>query len=82
VYVPAASPVIVWLPLAVVLLRPGPLTETEVALALVQEIVVVPGAMVLVGLAPIEPVTFGADALTVTVAVCVAGPFGPWAVMV
>jgi len=65
-----------------VLLKPGPLTDTEVAFAVVQEIVVDPGAVALVGLALIEPLTFGDAALTVTVAVCVAGPFGPWDVIV
>ena len=35
----------------------------------------------MVGLAEIEPPTVAA-AETATVAVCVAGPFGPWAVIV
>jgi hypothetical protein len=70
-----------WLPLIAVLLRPVPVTLTEVALDVFQVIVVLPGAVVLVGLAEIEPAT-DASALTVTVAVCVAGPFGPCAVIV
>ena len=73
---------LVWLPLLDVLLKPGPLTETDVAFAVVHEIVLDPGAVEVVGFAPIEPVTLGVAAFTVTVAVCVAGPFAPWAVMV
>jgi len=70
------SPLTFWLPLAAALERPGPATDTAVALAVLQEIVVEAGAVPVVGLALIEPVTDDA-AVTVTVAVCVAGPFGP-----
>ena len=71
----------VWLPLVVVLLRPLPVTATEVAFALDQEIVVEPGADAVVGDAVIVALT-DAAALTVTVADCVTGPPFPWAVIV
>ena len=71
----------VWLPLVVVLLRPLPVTATEVAFALDQEIVVEPGADAVVGDAVIAALT-DAAALTVTVADCVTGPPFPWAVIV
>jgi len=58
----------VWLPLAAVLLRPLPVTTTEVALALDQEIVVEPGADAVVGDAVIVALT-DAAAATLTVAV-------------
>lgn len=57
-----------WLPLAAVLLSPLPVTATEVAFALVHEIVVEPGATADVGVALIEALTADAGA-TVTVAV-------------
>ena len=63
------------------LLRPLPLTATEVAFALVQVIVVEPGAVAVVGDAVIEAVTEAA-AVTETLADCVTGPPFPWAVMV
>jgi hypothetical protein len=53
-----------------------------VAFAVVQVIVVEPGAVVVVGLAAIEPETLGTAALTVNVAVRVIGPPGPCAVRV
>ena len=59
----------VWLPLADVLLKPGPLTTADVAFAVVHATVVDPGAVAVVGLALIEPVTFGAAGITTTVAV-------------
>ena len=64
-----------------VLLSPLPVTETEVALFVFHEMVVEPGALALVGLVAIEPETDD-GAVTVTVADCVAGPFGPCAVTV
>jgi len=71
----------VWLPLAAVLLRPLPVTATDVAFALDQEIVVEPGADAVVGDAVIAALT-DAAAVTVTVADCVTGPPFPWAVIV
>ena len=79
---PAARPLTVWLPFATVLLTPVPVTDTDNALAVLHEIVVVPGAVALAGLAPIEPVTLAAAGLTVTVAVRVIGPPLPCAVSV
>ena len=70
-----------WLLLAAVLMRPLPLTLTDVALVLDQVMVDVPGAVALVGLALIVALT-DASVLTVNVAVCVTGPPTPWAVMV
>ena len=70
---PAGSPLTVWLPLAAELLRPLPVTATDAAFALDQVIVVDPGELALVGLALMDAVTV-AGALTVNVAVCVAGP--------
>ena len=81
-WLPAGRPVTFWVPAAAVAARPGPLTETEVAFAVVQVIVVEPGAVVVVGLAEIEPETFGTTALTVNVVVHVTGPPGPCAVRV
>ncbi len=70
-----------WFPLLAPLLRPGPETETEDALLVFHEIVVDAGSVPAEGLAAIEPETLASD-VTVTVTVCVAGPFGPCAVMV
>ena len=70
-----------WLPLGAKLLRPLPLTTTEVAFALDHEIIVEPGALAPVGDAVIDALTDEAAA-TVNLAVWVAGPFGPWAVIV
>ena len=81
VCVPAASPVTVCEPAVAVLLRPGPETATEEALLVLHVRVVEPGARPVVGLAEIAPATVAA-ADTASVAVCVAGPFGPWAVIV
>ena len=81
-WLPAGRPVMFWLPAAELVASPGPLTETEVAFAVVQVIVVEPGAVVVVGLAAIEPETLGTAALTVNVAVRVIGPPGPCAVRV
>ena len=55
-----------WLPLAAVLLRPVPLTLTEVALVLDQVTVEEPGALALVGFAPMVALT-EAGVLTVKV---------------
>ena len=63
-----------------VLLRPGPETETEVALVVLHAMAVEAGSVPVAGLAVIEPETETAD-VTVNVAVCVAGPLGPCAVM-
>ena len=63
---PAVKPLTVWLPLAAELLRPLPVTETDVALALDHVMVVVPGAIALVGFALIDAVTAN-GALIVTV---------------
>ena len=79
-WVPVARPVTFCVPLATALAMPGPLTKTEVALAVLHEIVVAPGAVAEVGLALIEPETVGTAALTVNVAVRVIGPPGPCAV--
>jgi hypothetical protein len=54
-----------------VLLRPLPETETAVAFDVLHEIVAEPGAVVVVGLALIEPVTEG-GAVIVTVCEIVA----------
>ncbi len=81
VCVPTASPVTACDPAVAVLLRPGPETVTEEALLVLHVRVVEPGERPVVGLAEIEPPTVAA-AETATVAVCVAGPFGPWAVIV
>ena len=81
VCVPAANPVTVCVPAVAVLLRPGPVTVTEEALLVLHVRVVEPGARPVVGLAEIAPATAAAS-VTVTVAVCVAGPFGPCAVIV
>ena len=81
VCVPAARPLTVWLPVAVELARLGPDTATEVALAVVHDTVVDAGDVPVVGLTEIAPVTVAGDATT-TVTACVAGPFGPWAVIV
>ena len=80
-YVPAESPLTYWLPLAAVLLTPLPDTATDVALLVLQEIVVAPGVVALAGLAVMEPETLTAEE-TVKVAVCVKGPPGPCAVNV
>ena len=81
---PAASPVIDWLPLAELLLSPLPETRTDVALVVDQEIVVAPGAVVDWGAAEIDAVTADADAdeFTVNVAERVTGPPAPCAVIV
>lgn len=79
--VPAESPVTVWAPLGAELLSPGPLTETDDALFVVQLIVLEAGSVPVVGLAVIAPVTVGAE-VTVMVTVSVAGPPGPCAVTV
>ena len=63
---PAVKPLTVWLPLAAELLRPLPVTETDVALALDHVMVVAPGAIALVGFALIDAVTAN-GALIVTV---------------
>jgi hypothetical protein len=55
------------------LARPGPLTATDVALALDHETVEDPGATQLPGLVAIEALT-EADAVTVNVADWVTGP--------
>ena len=81
-YVPAASPLTVWLPLLAELTSPLPPTETDVALLVVHEMVVVPGALAVAGVAVMEPSTFGAGALTVTVALLEIGPPLPCAVRV
>ena len=79
--IPTESPLTIWLPFAAVLLSPEPETDTEVAFVLVQEMVDVPGAVVLVGLALIDALT-DVTALTVNVAVWVTGPPEPCAVIV
>ena len=68
--------------LAEVLATPGPETNTDVASAVFHESVVAPGAVVVVGFAVMEPETVATAALTVNVAVWVAGPFSPCAVIV
>ena len=78
---PAARPLTAWLPLAAELLTPVPETETEVALLVLHEIVVAPGAVPLAGLAEMEPETLAAED-TVKVAGMVMGPPGPCAVRV
>ena len=78
---PAARPVIVWLPLAAVLVSPGPLTKTEVASVLDHVRVVEPGAMLAVGEALIVALT-EPTAATVIAAVRVTGPPFPCAVRV
>jgi hypothetical protein len=83
VYEPAARPLTAWLPLVAVLLTPLPDTETDVALLVLQKIVVEPGAVALAGLAEMEPETLLPPAdETVKVADCVKGPPGPCAVKV
>lgn len=54
---PVDRPVMVWLPLAAVLLRPGPLTEADVAFEHDHVIVEVPGAAHVPGLALSDAVT-------------------------
>ena len=71
VWLPTARPLTAWLPVAAALLMPGPLTETEVALPLVQVMVLAPGASALVGLAAMEAETLD-GAATVTVWLIVA----------
>ena len=71
----------VWFPAAAVLLRPLPVTATEVAFTLDQMMVVEPGSDADVGDAAIVALT-AAAAVTVTVTDCVAGPPLPWAVIV
>ena len=63
----------VWLPLVAALLRPLPLTATEVAFVLDQVIVLDPGAVAVVGEALIAALTDD-GAATVIVAVWVTGP--------
>ena len=82
VWVPAVSPVTFCVPLAAVVATPGPLTKTEVALAVLHVSEDAPGAVAVVGEALIEPDTVGNGAPTVNVAVRVIGPPGPWAVSV
>jgi hypothetical protein len=72
--VPAESPFTNWLPLVAELLTELPLTATEVALAVLHETVVEPGAVALVGLAVMEPDT-GGGAVTFTVMLAV--PLAP-----
>jgi len=73
--VPAAKPDSDWLPLVAVLLTPLPLSDTEVALALVHAMVAVPGAAVVVGVAVIDAVTAaGAAMVTVCEIVAEAAP--------
>ena len=81
VWVPAASPLTVCVPLNAALANPGPLTKADVAFAVLHVSVVDPGAVAVVGLAASEPDTVAA-ALTVKVAVCVIGPPAPCAVSV
>ena len=71
---PAERPFTIWLPLVAELLTPLPLTETEVALDVLHEIVVEPGAVALVGLAVMEPDTGGG---AVTLTVMLAAPLAP-----
>lgn len=71
VCVPIARPLTGWLSLTDVLLSPGPLTATEVALTLDHVIVAEPGAVVFDGLALIDADTLAAAA-TATVCVIVA----------
>ena len=73
VCVPAARPVIVWVPLAAEVFRLGPLTATDVALTLDHVMFDEPGAVVEVGDALIDALTTGA-AVTVTLADWVTGP--------
>ena len=73
---PAGSPVTIWVPSLAALVSPGPLTATEDALLVVQEIVLEAGSVPVDGLAEIEAETDGTD-VTVTVTVSVAGPPGP-----
>ena len=81
-WVPAASQVKVWVPFSAALARPGPLTDTAVAFAVLHVSVVELGAVVVVGDALIAALTVGATGVTVTVAVRVSGPPGPCAVNV
>jgi hypothetical protein len=60
---------------------PGPETVTKLASLVVHVTVADAGSVPVAGEIEIEPATVGAD-VTVTVAVCVAGPFGPWAMIV
>ena len=67
----------------VLVVIPGPETETDVALLVLQETVAEPGAEAVEGLTEIEPSTLGWEAAeTVKVAVCVMGPPLPCAVRV
>ncbi len=75
---PAVSPATVWMPEAAALESPGPATATELASLVLQVTVADAGSVPVAGEIAIEPATVGA-AETVTVAVCVAGPLGPWA---
>ena len=70
---PTPSPLTAWLPLAAVLVTPGPLTETAVALPLDHVMVEEPGAVANVGDALIDALTTGA-AVTVTLADWITGP--------
>ena len=73
----------VWLPLLAELLRPLPLTVTEVALALVHVIVVEPGAVALVGVAAMDAVTDeGAAIVTVCEIVAEVAPLASTALAV
>lgn len=78
---PTARPFTVCVLLTAVLLRPGPLTATDVALPLDQVMVEEPGAVANVGDALIDALTTGAT-VTVTLAEWVTGPPLPCAVIV
>ncbi len=77
VWVPEGRPVIDWEPVAAVLAMPVPVTKTDVALVVVHDNVVAPGAVVVVGLAASDAVTVGAAGETVNVVVRVTGPPDP-----
>ena len=62
-WLPAVRPEMVWVPFAAALLRPVPLTVTEVALALDHVIVVEPGADVDVGFALMAAETVASAAI-------------------
>ncbi len=83
VCVPTARPLTAWLPLATVLLRPGPLTVTAVALTLDHVIVLAAGGVALAGLALIDADTpAGAATLTVWLMVADAAPLASTALAV
>ena len=70
-----------WVPDTVVSESPSPETATDEALLVLQTTVAAAGSVPVVGVTVREPVTSAAGA-TVTVAVAVAGPSGPWATIV